>query len=406
MLAIKQNMVAQGTARTLGFTYEKVGVSIERLSTGLRINSAKDDAAGLAVRELIRSDIASIRQASRNALDGVSMLQSAEGALQQVDEILNRMRELAEQACTDMYSAPQKQIMQDEFDELAVEITRICETTDFNDVNLLSRSTGSILIGLGGSVADTGRSMAVEKQDMRAEALGLIGQRESAVANGTHAVTPAGSTETYFTNSDGANSAMLVFLFDGHTLSLNFAAGESKTLDEVVNELNAQSNALEAGWDVATVQETPGHKVMLHLEAHNRGDIPNLTLANSDSDIVWGSGGAVVADDGSDFEITSGSDSLDLSADDNKAIDAVDEAIRLKEMYRAKLGNYMNRLEYSSKILDIQAENLTHAESRIADVDVAKESSDYMRNQILAQSGVSMLAQANSLPELALRLLE
>lgn len=406
MLAIKQNMVAQGTARTLGFTYEKVGVSIERLSTGLRINGARDDAAGLAVRELIRSDIASIRQASRNAQDGVSMLQSAEGALQQVDSILIRMKELAEQASTQVYSASQKQIIQDEFDELALEITRICETTDFNDVNLLSSSSGSILIGLRGSVADTGQSITIEKKDLRAEALGLIGERESAVANGTNAVTPAGSTDTYFTNSDGVNGATLDFHFDGHDLTLTFAPGESKTLDEVVNELNAQSNALEVGWEAASIVETPGHKVMLKLEAHNRGDIADLTLTNADSDIVWGAGGTAVADDGSDFEITAGTDNLDLSAGDDQAIDAVDAAIRLKEMYRAKLGNYMNRLEYAAGILDIQAENLSSAESRIADVDVAKESSDYMRNQILAQSGVSMLAQANSLPEIALKLLE
>lgn len=406
MLAIKQNMIAQSTARTLGFNYEKMGTSVERLSTGLRINSSKDDAAGLAVRELIRSDIASIQQASRNALDGVSLIQSAEGALQQVDTILIRMRELAEQACTELYSDAQKEIMQNEFDELATEITRICETTDFNDVNLLSSSDETIRIGLGGSVVDASECMVVQKMDMRAEALGLIGQKESALADGINAVLLDGSTETYLSNSDGANPATLSFYFDNQIFRLDFAAGESMTLEEVVNELNSQASGKIPGWQVASIAKNDNHKMQLKLQAYNRGDITDLTLVNTGNDVVWGAAGAAVANDGSDFSTSAGTDSLNLSAQDNQAVDAVDEAIRLKEMYRAKLGNYMNRLEMTSQILDVQAENLQSAESRIADVDVAEESSRYTRNQILAQAGVSMLAQANAMPQIALKLLE
>jgi flagellin len=148
MFAIRNNLMAEGAARNLGKSYDRLATSVERLSSGLRINSAKDDAAGLAVRELIRADVAALRQGSRNAMDGVSMLQGAEGALGEIDSILIRMRELAEQAATDTYSTTQKQIMQAEFDELGREITRIASTTDFNSINLMNSSTGEIKIGL------------------------------------------------------------------------------------------------------------------------------------------------------------------------------------------------------------------------------------------------------------------
>jgi len=137
MLAIKNNLMAENAARHLGRSYDALAESIERLSSGLRIGSAKDDAAGLAVRELIRADVAVLRQASRNALDGISMVQSAEGAMAAIDEILVRMKELAEQAATASYDSDQLEIMDLEFQELMNEITRIASTTAFNSITLL-----------------------------------------------------------------------------------------------------------------------------------------------------------------------------------------------------------------------------------------------------------------------------
>ena len=143
-LVIKNNLMSQAAMRYLGQTYGTMAESINKLSSGLRINSADDDAAGLAVREIMRLEIASLGQGIRNASDAISMLQTAEGGLSMIDDILVRMRELAEQSATDSYSSTQIGIMQNEFDELAAEITRIATNTSFNNNNLLDATAADM----------------------------------------------------------------------------------------------------------------------------------------------------------------------------------------------------------------------------------------------------------------------
>ncbi|HQI27337.1 MAG TPA: flagellin, partial [Sedimentisphaerales bacterium] len=140
MLAIKNNLMAANAARYLGASYDALASSVERLSSGLRINSASDDAAGMAVRELMRADIAVLEQGARNAQDGVSMLQTMEGAMQVQDNLLVRMQQLAEQASTGSYTSAQRVIMDNEFDQLANEIQRIATATDFNGIKMLDNS--------------------------------------------------------------------------------------------------------------------------------------------------------------------------------------------------------------------------------------------------------------------------
>ncbi|MCP4864898.1 MAG: flagellin, partial [Alteromonas sp.] len=140
MLAIKNNLMAVNAARHLGMSYDALSQSVERLSSGLRINSAKDDAAGLAVRELMRADIAVLNQGARNAQDGISMLQSMEGAMATIDDALVRMQQLAEQAATGSYSAAQRTIMDNEFTEMRSEIDRIAGATTFNGISMLDNS--------------------------------------------------------------------------------------------------------------------------------------------------------------------------------------------------------------------------------------------------------------------------
>jgi len=149
MLAIKNNLMASNAARYLGMSYDALATSVERLSSGQRINSASDDAAGMAVRELMRANIAVLQQGARNAQDGVSMLQTMEGALQVIDNLLVRMQQLAEQAATGSYSSTQRVIMDNEFSEMASEITRIAESTDFNGIKMLDNSaTVSVHFGV------------------------------------------------------------------------------------------------------------------------------------------------------------------------------------------------------------------------------------------------------------------
>ena len=269
MLTIKNNLMAETAARTLGNSYDALAKSVQRLSSGLRINSAKDDAAGLAVRELLRADIALLRQGSRNAQDAISMLQTAEGAMGIIDETLIRMSELAEQAATESYSAPQRTIMNEEFNELAKEISRIASSTKFNNITLLN-STSAYSIHVG----DQDETIDIQAQVMDRDALGM-------------------------------SSAITV-----------------------------------------------------------------SSVASAEA-----------------------------------ALTALSSAINAKDTYRAHLGYMMNRLEGAVSVVDIQAENLLTAESRISDVDVATEMAALTRSQVLAQAGISMLAQANTMPQMALKLL-
>jgi flagellin len=271
MLAIKNNLMAVNAARHLGLSYDALSRSVERLSSGLRINSAKDDAAGLAVRELMRADIVVIKQGARNALDGISMLQTMEGAMAVVDNNLVRMQQLAEQAATGSYSSAQRLIMENEFREMREEIDRIAGATTFNGIKLLDNSA-SVNIHFGKNITDN-------------------------------------------INVTGSN-------------------------------VTSASNGL------------------------------NIT-------------GLTIADVGSA----------------KNALITLDSAINSKDTARAAFGYKMNRLEGTISVLNIAAENLQASESRISDIDVAVEMAEMTKNQVLAQAGISMLTQANTMPQMALQLL-
>ncbi len=400
MLAIKNNLMAQGAARNLGISYTKLATSVQRLSSGLRINSSKDDAAGLAVRELIRADVAALNQGARNANDGVSMLQTAEGALGEVDAILIRMRELAEQANTDTYSGDQKTIMQDEFDELATEIDRIVGSNDFNDINLLDNtSTYKISLGQGNSGAS---AVSVTAQVMDASTLGVGGTAETSTG------PSVASAATNYVTDAGVGDSDLVFAVGGDSLTISVANGTSMTLQQVADAVNVESRGVQAGWNAATVEGSASTGYQLVLRAKTTGDVADLAVTNADS-VTWGAGvaggGAGNAIATADFlNVDGAGTSLDITT--SGAITAIDSAISTKDAYRAELGYKMNRLETAASVLQVQSENLSAAESRISDVDVAAEMSAMTRNQVLAQAGIAMLGQANSMPQMALSLLQ
>ena len=212
MLAIKNNIMAANAARHLGKAYDSLARSVERLASGLRINSAKDDAAGLAVRELIRADVAVLQQGSRNAQDGISMLQTMEGAMAVIDQNLIRMKELAEQAATGSYSSAQRDIMNAEFAEMASEIDRIAAATAFNDITMLNTSTGNVSVHVG-----TTSTIDIDNVDMTTASSGLnIATGTSGYqSTATMGVTLA-STGTYFTvtSPDATDAATLTIIFD------------------------------------------------------------------------------------------------------------------------------------------------------------------------------------------------
>ncbi|MHC4717013.1 MAG: flagellin N-terminal helical domain-containing protein, partial [Planctomycetota bacterium] len=352
-------------------------------------------AAGLAVRELIRADIAVLRQGSRNAADGISMLQTAEGAMSVLDELLVRMRELAEQAATDSYSPTQRTIMNSEFQELASELTRIAETTGFNEIFLLnSILTYNIHVGSTDTIDLAGELMT-------ADGLGL-GSTGTAQYVVNEIGTPNPNLTGYITGDDGANGNGTFALQFGAVepaMSVTFTAGTLYSMNQVAQIVNAESQ-LENTYNAASITYDSGTNLYsLKISAKDNGaqaanfaGTTQIGMLVGDFTETVGAAGAAV--------------SIDTTASAVAALSTLITSIKDKDAYRAKLGYLMNRLEAAVSVLDIQSENLLAAESRISDVDVAVETASLTRNQVLSQAGISMLAQANAMPQMALTLLQ
>ena len=298
-LVINHNMMADNTARNLNSHYSALGKSMQRLSSGLRVNSAADDAAGLAIRELQRADITTLHQGARNANDAISMIQTADGALGIIDEKLTRMKELAEQAATGTYDSTQRLMIESEYQAMASEITRIANATDFNGIHLLNGTLSS----------DT---------------------------HDGSGMTASGKLKVHFgTGNDSAEDYYYITI--GSTTASSLGIGNQA--------YDTATNTLRAGGTVSTQQAA------------------------------------------------------------QQSLEAITKAIVSKDKIRAHLGAVQNRLENTITNLNTQAENLQAAESRISDVDVATEMTSFVRNQILTQSAVAMLSQANSLPQMAMKLI-
>ncbi len=413
-------MMAANAARHLGTSYDSLGTSVERLSSGLRINSAKDDAAGLAVRELIRADVAVLQQGSRNASDGISMLQTMEGAMAVIDDNLIRMKELAEQASTESYSSAQRTIMNNEFAEMASEIERIANATTFNNIAMLNDSgSGTVAIHVG-----TTDTISVDKVDMTRSGLGIQTGNAgwsltSEKDNGETAVSDAWAT---LTDSGSKAYTMTITFQNEAALAVSLAssgAGTTHSLTDVKEAINAVSLNLSVKGD-GTVQAYEAAEIIrdadgtYQLKINSRTSTATSVTMASTGAVDAATNGLVSLGDADmlttdNFETAAGDAgsgiSIDTAANAISALATIGSAISTKDAARATFGYKMNRLESTISILDIQAENLMSAESRISDVDVATEMAALTRTQVLSQAGISMLSQANSMPQMALSLL-
>jgi flagellin len=391
MLAIKNNLMAANAARHLGQNYEALSKSVERLSSGLRINSAKDDAAGMAVSELVRADVAQLQQGSRNAQDAISMLQTAEGALGADDDILVRMKELAQQASTGSYSSGQRTIMNNEFQQLGAELTRIANSTQFNQISLLNNSnTYSFNVGS----TDT---IDLAAQDMQAAGASLNLGSTGSAASATFNLGTANPNLTGFVVGKAGGGTLDVNFATGAHITVNFTAATSYSLNEVVNMTNTAAgyNAASTVYNASTNQyslKIVNSAIGVHAPTTTASTQTGMTAAGDFTDSN-GTAGAAVSIDGAD------------GTNATNALTSLTSAISNKDLYRAKLGYMMNRLQSAVNVVNIQAENLQSAQSRISDVDTATETAALTRNQVLAQAGIAMLAQANSMPQMALKLL-
>ena len=444
MLAIKNNIMAGNAARHLGMAYDNLAKSVERLASGLRINSAKDDAAGMAVRELIRADIAVLQQGARNAQDGISMVQTMEGAMAVMDENLIRMKELAEQAATGSYSAAQRTIMDAEFSEMANEIERIANATAFNGITMLNTAptaTNSVAIHVGTTTTIDISQVDMTKSGLNIETGDGGWQVDSDTARGVDA---ASDTWLTVTQGDAGNTTVtLTISFEDSGTSANDESDIVVALDvattgamtfslaNVVSQINTASNAL--GWDASgndlrysaasAYLDTASSKYVLRIDSRDSNSdeytmgITGLSTTASCGTVIGGfaitaaeavaagaSGYASVTDNMQAGATKAGLNILTTAAA-TTALTTIADAISAKDTARAAFGYKMNRLESTIAILNIQAENLAAAESRISDVDVATEMATLTRTQVLSQAGISMLAQANSMPQMALTLL-
>ena len=398
-LRIYQNIDALNAHRQLSVNQGNLSKSIERLSSGLRINRAGDDAAGLAISEKMRGQVRGLKQATRNAQDGISMIQTAEGALNETHSILQRMRELAVQASNDTNTPNEREEIQKELNQLTSELNRIGNTTEFNTQKLLNgnkagaSSIGGEAIAASASSAQTvGTSGNIAITD---------GTAYSGTANATWTLTTDG-TDFTLDKGDGNGPQAVTFSTDTLTVdgveldksSVTAAAGDTWTITVTAE------GTTEAKDGIATLQiganEGQAFKVeILDMRAQQLG------LSGAGVGFSTGEKLTDVSIEGKDEF------ALDLSSATaaTSAITTIDGAIEAVSAERSKLGSYQNRLEHTIQNLGTAAENLSAAESRIRDVDMASEMMDFTKNQILQQAGVAMLAQANQAPQAVLQLL-
>lgn len=404
-MVVQHNMTAANANRQLGITTSAQAKSSEKLSSGYRINRAGDDAAGLKISEKMRSQIRGLDKASSNAQDGISLIQTAEGALNESHSILQRMNELAVQGANDTNESIDRDAINEELSALTSELDRIASTTQFNKQNLLDGSFTSKNLQVG---ANSDQKISISIDAMNSNALGLHNiagstsqsqtgkkvtgftfgkysvevdstaafsdQKTSAIEGLKDAVSQAASTKGYMMqiDLDGKGSAYYI----GTQLSSDGTNIRYSTAKAAMDaDLSVMKSAIEAG-------------------ITNHG----ATYAKTEN---------VIAKQTTVGQATTLTDpSVKDYASANATIDAVQKAINQVSSQRSALGALQNRLEHTVSNLDNVSENTSSAESRIRDTDMASEMVNYSKNNILAQAGQSMLAQANQSTQGVLSLLQ
>ena len=372
--------------RQLGVNQANSSKSTERLSSGMRINRAGDDAAGLAISEKMRGQIRGLKQAQRNAQDGISLIQTAEGALNETHAILQRMRELATQAANDTNTPEDRAEIQKEIDQLAQEITRISTDTEFNTQKLLNGDL-DVKFHIG---ANQGQNISLSIGNMDADSLMVSGQLSDA-----QSLTGLDNVNLY---SRTLNDITIKFeVGDTRETTAEFTAANESDPDTITVTLAGDGNNTDASLssvvkalksvagDAGVVIET-GEDFNGATKLSTPPDDIEIEKLNADPDALVG---------------------INVSSQQfaDQAITTIDNAIQQVSAERSKLGAYQNRLEHTIANLGTSAENLQAAESRIRDLDMAEEIMAFTKNNILQQAATAMLAQANMAPQSVLQLL-
>ncbi len=419
-MIINHNLGAMNAQRNMGINSSAASKSMEKLSSGLKINRAGDDAAGLSISEKMRAQIRGLDKASTNAEDGISLIQTAEGALNETHSILQRMRELSVQSSNDTNTDDDRTAIQEEINQLTSEIDRIATTTEFNTKTLLDGSfSGKLQIG-----ANSSQDMDISIGVMTSNGLGLTGgvqlNKVDAATNGNSGELSEGVYSIDGTDVKDSKGQIVgtVNLADGK-ITLGDAAGTEIELGHAIT--NGSTIKIDSNGD-STVTLAKGTAADLSkLAAGNYtvsgtdlllgdklvGTIAGttVTLKDGSGTVNLGGAGLVAGDlaDGSTFTLKG----IDVSTGNaaTGSLDTIDSAIKNVSTQRSQLGAIQNRLEHTINNLGTASENLTSAESRIRDTDMASEMSEYSKNNILQQAAQAMLAQAKSAPEQVLQLL-
>jgi flagellin len=404
---INTNIPSLNAQRNLTASQSSLAVSLERLSTGLRINSAKDDAAGLAIAERFTTQIRGLNQAIRNANDGISFAQTAEGALGTVGDALQRIRELAVQAANDSNSASDRTALDNEVQQLVAEVGRIANSTEFNGQKILDGSLSDLFFQVG---ANQGQTIAVSGVDSKSNSLGA-----------KELVGGAGASQTLindFEFDSGTPVENIVINIDTDALdtAITVDLSSATSFDDIVRLANEeiQSRATDGSDDAERISDLA---LKASLRVDNSGNTTVVFNGNFDSDNQFTvDGGLITFDDPDattvDLFDTGTSANVDLTAidvttreDAFKTIAAIDGALTQVNGLRAELGSVQIRFESTIANLSISAENLSASRSRIQDADFAAETANLTRAQILQQAGTAILGQANALPQNVLSLL-
>ena len=411
IMVVQHNLTAMNSNRMLGLTTASQAKSTEKLSSGYKINRAADDAAGLSISEKMRKQIRGLTQASSNAQDGISAVQTAEGALNEVQDMLQRMNELAVKAANGTQAENDRSYIQNEIDQLVTEIDRVSTTTKFNESYLLKGvnqdGTAAKLTykTAKGNIADIDEATGKKEY-----ALGTA-TNQTVADHGTYklaTVQVLGKTYGLVTDIKDEKTA------DGKTLSKEDALADAKntatdgafaTQDELLAQIKKDLNEAGAG-DIKSISVDKDGKVTVEAFADLNASLNFSLHVGADS----------TEDNKIDVDISMmsarglGVNGIQVSGDDDTnataAIDTISAAIQKVSTQRSALGAVQNRLEHTINNLDNVVENTTSAESAIRDTDMATEMVKYSNNNILAQAGQAMLAQSNQSNQGVLSLLQ
>ena len=396
MTTINTNVSSLLAKNALVANERSMSTAMERLSTGVRINSAKDDAAGLAIAAKMTSQIKGLDQAVRNANDAVSLIQTAEGALIETSNMLQRMRELAVQASSDTNTLTDRTALNQEFVSLRSEINRVAQNTQWNGVNILTKQGGSNSDGIHkfqvGANANQTIDLTIGNYQTNSSSQTAVATVATTTSGSSQGATAAAQVSTFKIENDVAVGDVFSLTVGDksftHTVTA-LAATAVLSRDAVFNAMIAGIGTV-AGVGASETTTTSGAKVQTFTAS-------STAFGSNSFNISSGAGGLLSGINAS---------SITTAANANSAVAAVTTALATVNTGRSEMGATMNRLQYAADNLANVARNATESRGRVMDADYAKETTELARTQIIAQAGTAMLAQANQMKQTVLSLLK